>query len=1127
MKKRNAKVFALFMSVAMAMPNVAAAMPVYAAPEFEDEADFGDKFEEEFEAEAEEEVEAEDTADAEEFVEETEDIEDVQAKVDEDTTPIVAQGKFSYTQWELRESGVLYLTSDQDDYNMASAKNADGKYPWDAKKDSIKEVYVNGPLKVISEDAFKGCKNLELVTLNKNVVEILDSAFEDCANLTRVTYPSSDRAMVQIYGANAFRNCTALEYLTFTKELTEIREFCFYNCKSLKFANGLNLQGKIDEIERGAFWGCTSLTKLILPANVKAVDGGYMTKADDADKGYDSADACSDAVDVEGKWGAFAGCTGLTSVEFRPNKNSNGVVEGIEYIGEFAFYGCTGLGALEIPATVTDATYAAFAKSDYHYGVDSYAFENCTGLAKVTMQDANVEALRGAFKRCYSLGSFTVVPTYDEATKTYSSHLYRLEKESFQSCTSLKEVDLAPTAEHGPVGIDYIFGDSSFRDCTSLASIKLPTDTLRLEDRAFQGCTALTTIDIPEGTTTLGKNVFFNDIKLDDIYLPSTLTAVGQNSFSCTNDAIETMRLMDVYYGGGPANWSDDPQVAYDTIGGKWICNFPGWAGVNPIGNTLLTDVGKNAKYKANKFINANIDLEIPQIKEVAYENGGMKISWNKVTTTVNDEVVSPSYYHIYQNHDKDNTISEQWNMQTPLWEEVAVVSGSEDEFTYNIEDVMKAGDVYSYRVQAVYEDINLIGGPDCTKLGDAVSYTIPVKDSDIIPVKGISFADSDITVKKDESQKIDLVIDPVDATNVNYVWNTEDEKIAVATVSDDKKSVTITGKSEGHTMVTVTTPDGKLEASFIVYVVDPKTILVDEITVDKSEVTAEVGSTEKVSISIKPEEATGKFEWTTENPTVATVKPADDEKSAQITAVGEGETKITVNSNGVKATITVKVVAKKEIPESKTPIVVEDSNGKTSVYQNGKAVENYTGLAKLGTKDDAPWVYVENGKRNQEYSGFVDYDGASFWVSGGTMDPKSEGLKLDTTTDTWYYVGAGMVQNYTGLATYNGEWFYVENGKLNTTLNAFVEYDGGLFAVGAGRIISEYNGLMQDPQNTKTGDWYFFSKGQAQKQYTGLAQYDGAWFYIQSGKFDPTYTGSVVYDGATFNVVNGQAVIQ
>ena len=405
--------------------------------------------------------------------------------------------------------------------------------------------------------------------------------------------------------------------------------------------------------------------------------------------------------------------------------------------------------------------------------------------------------------------------------------------------------------------------------------------------------------------------------------------------------------------------------------------------------------------------------------------------------------------------------------------------------------------------------------------------YTIPVKDEDIIPVESLTFEESSISLKIDESKDVPLVINPVDATSVNYAWKSEDPAVAVATVSDDKKSVTITAKKAGHTLITVATPDGEKTASFIVYVVDPKATPVEKINLSSDTVTVATEASNKVSITITPEDASGSFVWESENPLIATVKVADDEKSAQITGVKEGETKVTVTSNnGVKATITVKVTAKEEIPQGNTPVVVEDADGKTTVYQGGKAVEDYTGLAKLGTDKDAPFVYVENGKRNQEFSGFVDYDGASFWVSGGTFDAKAEGLKLDATTDTWYYVGAGMVQNYTGLATYNGEWFYVENGKLNTTLNAFVEYDGGLFAVGAGRIISEYDGLMQDPQNTKTGDWYFFSKGQAQKQYTGLVQYNGAWFYIQSGKFDQTYTGSVVYDGATFNVVNG-AVVQ
>ena len=104
-------------------------------------------------------------------------------------------------------------------------------------------------------------------------------------------------------------------------------------------------------------------------------------------------------------------------------------------------------------------------------------------------------------------------------------------------------------------------------------------------------------------------------------------------------------------------------------------------------------------------------------------------------------------------------------------------------------------------------------------------------------------------------------------------------------------------------------------------------------------------------------------------------------------------------------------------------------------------------------------------------------------------------------------------------MAYYDGAWFYVENGKLNTTLAAFVEYDGGLFFVGAGRIMKEVNGLAQDPQGS---DWYYLAEGQAQTQYTGLALYDGEWFYVINGKLAEDYSGTVEYDGAEFNVVNG-----
>ena len=182
-----------------------------------------------------------------------------------------------------------------------------------------------------------------------------------------------------------------------------------------------------------------------------------------------------------------------------------------------------------------------------------------------------------------------------------------------------------------------------------------------------------------------------------------------------------------------------------------------------------------------------------------------------------------------------------------------------------------------------------------------------------------------------------------------------------------------------------------------------------------------------------------------------------------------------------------------------------------------------------LNKAADGNIYYYKDGKVDKTFVGYADYDGAKFHVKNGTINTALNGVMIDGNADplVWYFCANGQVQTqHKGLAEYDGEWFYVDNGKVAVDMNAFVKYDGGLFAVAAGRIVSEYSGLMQDPQNTKTGDWYFFANGQAQTQYTGLALYDGHWFYVQSGKFDPAYNGTVIYDGAEFTVVNGEAQI-
>lgn len=174
---------------------------------------------------------------------------------------------------------------------------------------------------------------------------------------------------------------------------------------------------------------------------------------------------------------------------------------------------------------------------------------------------------------------------------------------------------------------------------------------------------------------------------------------------------------------------------------------------------------------------------------------------------------------------------------------------------------------------------------------------------------------------------------------------------------------------------------------------------------------------------------------------------------------------------------------------------------------------------------EDGGYYYCKDGEVDTEMNGYVDWNDSKFFLTNGKVDTTVNGVKLDDNGDSlvWYFCANGQVQTqHEGLAEYDDEWFYIENGKVATEMNKFVEYNGGLFAVAAGRIVSEYSGLMQDPEDPATGDWYFFANGQAQTQYTGLAMYDNAWFYVVNGKLAVDYTGNVDYDGSIFYVENG-----
>ena len=291
--------------------------------------------------------------------------------------------------------------------------------------------------------------------------------------------------------------------------------------------NCVVIRNGVTSISYGAFLGCTGLTSVTIPDSVTSIGYGAFYGC----TGLTSV-TIPDSVTSIG-YGAFYGCTGLTNVTIPDSMTSidsytfNGctgltnvtIPDSVTSIGGGAFYGCTGLTSVTIPDSVTN--------------IGSYAFRGCTGLTSITIPDSVTSIDDYAFADCTGLASITV----SSGNKNYDSRNNCngiIETATNKLISGCKNTDI-------PDSVTSI-GDNAFCGCTGLTSITIPDSVTNIGIFTFTDCTGLTSVTIPDSVTNIGDWAFCGCTGLVSITIPDSVTRIDHYAFAdCTGLASITV----------------------------------------------------------------------------------------------------------------------------------------------------------------------------------------------------------------------------------------------------------------------------------------------------------------------------------------------------------------------------------------------------------------------------------------------------------------------------------------------------------------------------------------------------------------------------------------------------------
>ena len=381
---------------------------------------------------------------------------------------------------------------------------------------ALTELTIEGSVE-IGSSAFKKCTELDSVNLGEKVTAIRYNAFEGCS-ISKIEIPDS----VTSIGSDAFRNCSNLTEVTIGSGIANAADAsrnAFLYCPIKSFSCNS------PDAEFDIWFTAAVYEKMYTPADL-VIEDFYTSIENYAFDGHKEKliSVVIKATEKDGTWKgvekigniAFDGCSNLTTVVIPDSVTSDiytGMFQGcnnlkyvtigenVPYIEPNTFDGfpivdfkCTSPAGENVLITFKKEAYEALGEpaelvmENFYTSIDSSALQENKNLKEITISSKITEIPWNAFNNCTSLTSVSM----DEANIT------EIGRYAFNN-TKISEIEIPKTVT--------TIEQSAFSG-TQISILDIPDSVTTLGAYAFSHCPNLTTVTIGSGIGSLENNPF-------------------------------------------------------------------------------------------------------------------------------------------------------------------------------------------------------------------------------------------------------------------------------------------------------------------------------------------------------------------------------------------------------------------------------------------------------------------------------------------------------------------------------------------------------------------------------------------------------------------------------------------